>query len=126
MTEKTNQWIPEIVYEAPEDDDGAIQGLPMIHVPEGEVMPSFLMFFEMRNTGRFELLDDGKAMPVVDQELYQFGSMNVLRDNLPVDVYDQVRQALGLAPLAEAVAAGKALTERVRKNVEETVEEEEA
>ena len=43
--------------------------------------------------------------------------MNTLRDNLSSDVYDIVRQTLGLEPLQSAVEKGKKITENIRSKV---------
>lgn len=113
MTAPNKQWVPEIYYE--EMDGGLTSHIPFISVPADETMPKILFMFESRETGEEEVGPDGEPMPIVDLDLHQYGNMNTLRDNLPVDVYDQVRQALGLEALSTAVEKGKKITQTVRE-----------
>jgi len=109
------RWVPEICYE--EEGDGMTSHIPFIEVPTGEAMPAVLFIFETRETGEHEPGPDGEPMPIFDMDLHQYGDMNILRENLPQEIYDQVRQALGLEPLATAVPKGKKITEKIRNNV---------
>jgi hypothetical protein len=45
--------------------------------------------------------------------------MLLLKEGLRPDLYDEVRVCLGLQPLEKAVAAGRNITDSVRKNIEE-------
>ncbi len=110
------QWVPEIYYE--ETEEGLTSHIPFISVPEREVMPKVLFMFESRETGEQEVGPDGEPLPIVDLDLHQYGNMNTLRDNLPTDVYDTVRQALGLEPLKSAVKKGQKITENIRQKAE--------
>ena len=107
------QWVPEIYYE--ETDEGLTSHIPFISVPPEESMPKILFMFESRETGEEEVGPDGEPLPIVDLDLHQYGNMNTLRDNLPTDLYDTVRQALGLEPLGQATEKGKAITESIRE-----------
>ena len=113
MSAPQKQWIPEIYYE--EMEGGMTSHIPFISVPTEESMPKVLFMFKSRETGEEEVGPDGDPMPIVDLDLHQYGNMNTLRDNLPVDVYDQVRQALGLEALSTAVEKGKKITQNVRE-----------
>tara|TARA_A100001011_G_scaffold392400_1_gene479889 strand:+ start:3894 stop:4367 length:474 start_codon:yes stop_codon:yes gene_type:complete len=115
QNERPQQWIPEICYE--DDGDGITSNIPFIEVPLNLEMPKILFIFETRNTGEHEPGPDGEAMPIVDLDLHQYANMNTLRDKLSPALYDTVRQALGLDPLAEAIPAGKKLTQNIRENV---------
>ena len=115
MQEEQRQWVPEICYE--DDGEGITSHIPFIEVPPGMEMPKVLFIFETTDTGEFEPGPDGEPMPIVDLDLHQYGDMNTLRDRLAPHLYDIVRQALGLAPLEEAIPAGQKLTENIRKNV---------
>mgnify|MGYP001403758304 CR=1 FL=1 len=108
-------WIPEIYYE--ETEEGLTSHIPFISVPTEEKMPNVLFMFESRETGEEEIGPGGEPMPIVDLDLHQYANMNTLRDNLPTDVYDTVRQVLGLEPLASAVEKGKQITANVREKV---------
>lgn len=116
MSERT-AWLPEIMYE--EDPSGVSQSLPFILVPEGETMPTFLLVWENSETGEIEPGPNGEEIPIVDAELRQYARMDILKEGLTPDVYDQVRMALGLDPLKTAVAKGRAITSRVRNNLDD-------
>ena len=111
LTQK--QWVPEIYYE--ETEEGLTSHIPFISVPTDESMPKVLFMFESRETGEEEIGPDGEPLPIVDLDLHQYGNMNTLRDNLPSEVYDIVRQALGLERLSTAVEKGKKLTDNIRE-----------
>jgi len=107
--------VPEITYEG--DDDGQLGNLPMVHVPMTEQMPLFLMLWEARENGSFEPGLDGEEVPVVEWDLRQYARMDILKEKLPSQIFDAVRMALGLQPLAIATAKGKEISQRVRENV---------
>ncbi len=111
----TMRWIPEIVYE--EADDGLTSNIPFISVPDGQSMPKILFIFESRETGEFEPGPEGEELPVTEIDLHQYADMNTLRDTLSTDLYNQVRVALGLEPLDEAIKKGQAITEKIRSNL---------
>lgn len=110
-----SNWIPEILYE--ENSDGLSSNIPFIEVPKDEEMPKVLFIFETRETGEFEPGSDGEEVPVMEMDLHQYADMNSLKNNLAPEVYDVVRQALGLLPLKEAVEKGKKITDNVRTKV---------
>lgn len=103
-------WMPEIMYE--EDAPGQAATLPFILVPAEEDMPIFLMLWEYKETGEIEPGMDGEDQPIVQPELRQYARMDVLKDQLSEDAYDDVRVALGLAPLQAATKAGLKITSR--------------
>jgi hypothetical protein len=112
-----NKWFPEIMYE--ENEDGSSSKLPFVLVPKEEEMPSLIYIFESRETGEHEPGLEGEPVPILEMDLHQYADMKVLKENLSVDLYDQVRTCLGLKPLQEAIAAGRKVTSNVRKNIEE-------
>ena len=116
MNTMKKQWVPEIYYE--ETDEGLTSHIPFISVPENESTPKVLFMFESRETGEEEIGPDGMPLPIVDLDLHQYGNMNTLRANLPTNVYDMCRQALGLEPLNTAIEKGKNITEKVREKAE--------
>tara|TARA_R110000765_G_scaffold277381_2_gene375289 strand:- start:254 stop:604 length:351 start_codon:yes stop_codon:yes gene_type:complete len=113
---KTNNWIPEIVYE--ESDDGMTSNIPFIVVPHNEVMPKVVFIFESRETGEFEPNEDGDPVPIMEMDLHQYADMAMLKEGLSPEEYDTVRKVLGLQPMKQAVLAGKVITENIRKNLE--------
>lgn len=113
---KSKQWVPEIAYE--EAEGGITSNIPFISVPQDEEMPKVLFVFESRDTGEIEPGASGEDIPVVELELHQYVDMAVLKLGLTVEEYDRVRFVLGLDPMAKAVAAGKKITDGVRKNIE--------
>ena len=111
-----NNWVPEIVYE--DDENGMTSRIPFIMVPKEEVMPKILFMFESRETGEFEPDIEGNPLPIVDMELHQYADMLYLKKGLPANVYDMVRNCLGLKPLREAASAGSNITNKIRENLE--------
>lgn len=110
---KNNNWVPEIVYE----EDSDLAGLPMIVVPDNEIMPPLLFIWEVSSTGEFEPGPEGEEIPIVDYKLKHFAQMDLLKDKLSAEDYDKVRLALGLSPLKEAIEAGKKITQNIKNNV---------
>jgi hypothetical protein len=107
----TNNWYPEIMYE----EDSKI---PFVPVPENERMPSVLFMFESRETGEHEPGPDGEPLPIVQMDLHQYASMNILKERTTPQQYDNIRLALGLEPLALAAKKGAKLSKNVRNAVE--------
>ena len=112
---KSNNWIPEIMYE--EADDGMSSNIPFIMVPNGEVMPGMIFIFESRDTGEFEPNEEGNPVPIFEMDLHQYADMLTLKHGLDEETYDKVRACLGLQPLREAAVAGKKITDNVRKKL---------
>ena len=111
-----NNWIPEIVYE--DDENGMTSKIPFIMVPKEEKMPKILFMFESRETGEFEPDSSGNPLPIVDMELHQYADMAYLKKGLSVELYDIVRECLGLKPLREAAIFGNNITNKIRENLE--------
>ena len=112
---KSNNWIPEIMYE--EADDGMSSNIHYIMVPNGEVMPGMIFIFESRDTGEFEPNEEGNPVPILEMDLHQYADMLTLKNGLDEETYDKVRACLGLQPLREAAVAGKKITDNVRKKL---------
>ena len=106
-----SKWIPEIMYES--NQEGTSSSIPFIMVPLEESMPNLLYIFESRETGETEPALDGNELPVCEWDLHQYADMAVLKKNLEIDLYDKVREALGLQPMSEAIPAGKKITENI-------------
>ena len=109
------QWVPEIAYE--ESEGGVSSKIPFITVPTGEEMPRMLFIFESRETGEFEPDSEGDEIPVVELNLHQYANMASLKERLTAEEYDRVRFVLGLDPLNKAAAAGKKITDSIRKKL---------
>lgn len=114
---KRTNWVPEILYE--ETAEGESSSLPFVMVPHDQEMPKLLYIFESKDTGRFEPNSEGDPVPVYEWDLHQYADMLVLKNKLEADIYDKVRQALGLEKLADATKKGIATTERIRNNLEQ-------
>ena len=112
----TENWIPEIVYE--DDENGMTSKIPFIMVPPSEQMPKIIFMFESRETGEFEPDIEGNPLPIVDMELHQYADMVYLKKGLSPEVYDMVRDCLGLQPLKTAATAGSNITNKIRENLE--------
>jgi hypothetical protein len=105
MTKNKNRnWVPEIFYE--EAEEGITSQIPFISVPKDHEMPAVLFIFESKNTGEFEIDSSGNPLPIVDLDLFQYANMNLLKEKLSSEVYDEVRSALGLEDLKSASEKG--------------------
>jgi hypothetical protein len=98
-------WIPEIYYE--EDSEGLTKGLPFISVPNDKFMPTALFICEIRDA------EDEKK----DMAIHMFANMSALKVKLNSEVYDDIRIALGLKPLEEAITEGK----KINLNIENKI-----
>lgn len=114
-SDRSNRWIPEIMYE--ESEDGLTSNIPFIQVPEEETMPGMIFIFESRDTGEFEPGPNGEDLPVTDLELHQFCNMSTLKSKLSTEEYDRVRAVLGLEPLKVASQKGTKITQKIRESV---------
>ena len=114
-SDRSNRWIPEIMYE--ESEDGLTSNIPFIQVPEEETMPGMIFIFESRDTGEFEPGPNGEDLPDTDLELHQFCNMSTLKSKLSTEEYDRVRAVLGLEPLKVASQKGTKITQKIRESV---------
>jgi len=114
-SERSNRWVPEIMYE--EAEEGLTSNIPFIQVPAEEVMPGMLFIFESRDTGEFEPGPNGEELPVTDLELHQFCNMSTLKLKLSTHEYDRVRAVLGLEPLKVASQKGTQITQKIRDSI---------
>lgn len=116
MNNKKRTWIPEICYED-YSEDSITGGLPFVSIPTDKEMPNVLFFFGSQETGEFEPDSDGNEQPIVEMEVYQYGCMKYLQENLDQETFDKVRVALGLQKLNEARKEGHKISEKVLDNV---------
>jgi len=116
MSERTSEWIPEILYE--DSDEGLTSNIPFVQVPEDQEMPKMLFIFESRDTGEVEPGPDGEELPVTELDLHQYADMAVLKEKLSWAEYDNVRWALGLEPIATAAMKGQKITSNVKLSVQ--------
>ena len=112
-----NNWYPEIMYE--ESEDGVSSKIPFVLVPEDQKMPELLFVFESRESGEFEPGLDGEPVPILEMDLHQYADMLILKQKLSQETYDEVRIALGLQPMEEAVREGRKITNNIRDNLKE-------
>tara|TARA_Y100001970_G_scaffold293595_1_gene441465 strand:+ start:8564 stop:8932 length:369 start_codon:yes stop_codon:yes gene_type:complete len=118
MSNDKRKWVPEICYED-YNEENLTGGLPFIAIPKEKEMPNILFFFGSTDTGEFEPDAEGNEQPIVEMELYQFACMKYLQEGLKPEVYDQVRQCLGLLALEEARKRGKEQSIKIATNVQQ-------
>ena len=106
------KWVPEIMYEEYEEDSIS-GGLPFIQVPENKEMPDILFVFGSQETGEYEPDQEGNPQPIMEMELFQYANMAYLKNDLSPEVYDQVRECLGLEPLGVAKKKGMKQSEKI-------------
>ena len=111
MSDK-RKWVPEIMYEE-YDEDSISGGLPFIQVPSDKEMPDIIFMFGSTETGEFEPDLEGNPQPIMEMELFQYANMHYLKESLDLDVYDQVRNVLGLEPLNVAKQKGMKRSEKI-------------
>jgi len=110
-------WHPEIMYE--ESEDGLSSKIPFVMVPKDQTMPELIYVFESRETGEHEPGLSGEMLPIIEMDLHQYADMKVLKEKLDTETYDNVRGALGLFPLKEAIDKGRQISDKIIKNIEE-------
>ena len=112
-------YIPELLYEAPNYPGEKVSPIPYIEIPKDKDMPSGLFVMEYRKTGEQEVGDSGKPEEIMDgpyPHMYvDFKHVEtVLLESFPeidiVSAVDKIRVGLGLKPL---VKARKELLDRV-------------
>lgn len=115
-------YIPELLYEAPNYPGEKVSPIPYIEIPKDKDMPSGLFVMEYRKTGEHEVGDSGKPEEIMDgphPHMYvDFKHVEaVLLESFPeIDIasaVDKIRVGLGLKPLAKARKEGNELLDRV-------------
>jgi hypothetical protein len=115
-------YIPELLYEAPNYPGEKVSPIPYIEIPKDKDMPSGLFVMEYRKTGEHEVGDSGKPEEIMDgpyPHMYvDFKHVEaVLVESFPeidiVSAVDKIRVGLGLKPLAKARKEGNELLDRV-------------
>ena len=115
MSKQPSNWVPEICYE--EEAEGISSHIPFVQVPSSEEMPKILYIFESRETGEHEPGLDGNPVPVIQLDLHQYADLAVLKSKFDEESYNNVRLALGLEPLEDAIEKGARITENIREKV---------
>jgi len=115
-------YIPELLYEAPNYPGEKVSPIPYIEIPKDKDMPSGLFVMEYRKTGENEVGDSGKPEEIMDgpyPHMYvDFKHVEaVLLESFPeidiVSAVDKIRVGLGLKPLVKARKEGNELLDRV-------------
>ena len=115
-------FIPEILYEAPNYPGEKVSPIPYMVIPKDKDMPVGLFIMRYSQTGEYEVGDDGKPDEIMDgphpHMFVDFKHLeNVLHESFPNlhmgDAVDKIRVGLGLKPLAKARKDGNDLIERV-------------
>ena len=115
-------YIPELLYEAPNYPGEKVSPIPYIEIPKDKDMPSGLFVMEYRKTGEQEVGDSGKPEEIMDgpypHRYVDFKHVEaVLLESFPeidiVSAVDKIRVGLGLKPLVKARKEGNELLDRV-------------
>ena len=115
-------FIPEILYEAPNYPGEKVSPIPYMVIPKDKDMPVGLFIMRYSQTGEYEVGDSGKPDEIMDgphpHMFVDFKHLeNVLHESFPNlhmgDAVDKIRVGLGLKPLAKARKDGNDLIERV-------------
>lgn len=97
MAEKVNIKVPILYYNEPEDggEPAGVDLFPYIDVEQDEEFPKALFIQEWRNTGEFEITNDGN-MPIVERDIKLFVNADVLKSSLTEEQFIEIRAAIGL------------------------------
>lgn len=115
-------FIPEILYEAPNYPGEKVSPIPYMVIPKDKDMPVGIFVMRYSQTGEYEVGDDGKPDEIMDgphpHMFVDFKHLEtVLHESFPNlhmgDAVDKIRVGLGLKPLAKARKDGNDLIERV-------------
>lgn len=121
-------FIPEILYEAPNYIGEKVSPIPYMVIPKNKDMPAGLFLMEYRQTGEQEVGDSGKPEEIMDgpyPHMYvDFKHVEkVLLDSFKdIDInvaVDKIRVGLGLMPLTKARADGNEIINRVVEKANE-------
>jgi hypothetical protein len=105
-----SKWVPEICYEEMgREGETFTGGLPFIDVPDGHSMPGVLFMYESRKVD-----DECLEKEII---LHSYANMMQLKKSLSEEDYDNVRRALGLKSLSDAVVLGKEINDKIVSNI---------
>lgn len=130
MTKQSRKidFIPEILYEAPNYPGEKVSPIPYMVIPKNKDMPAGLFLMEYHQTGEQEVGDSGKPEEIMDgpyPHMYvDFKHVEkVLLDSFKdIDInvaVDNIRIGLGLKPLVKARADGNEIINRVVEKANE-------
>jgi hypothetical protein len=130
MTKQSRKvdFIPEILYEAPNYPGEKVSPIPYMVIPKNKDMPAGLFIMEYHQTGEQEVGDSGKPEEIMDgpyPHMYvDFKHVEkVLLDSFKdIDInvaVDKIRVGLGLNPLVKARADGNEIINRVVEKANE-------
>lgn len=120
MTTKPKLKQPEIFYE---DPDASHSEFPFIQTQKDEKMPSLLWVFDYHDSGEFEPDLKGNPVAIVDQIPHTYCNLQVLKEKLRPELFDEVRGAFGLMPLKESAKLGQEKLDKIFANVEKMKED---
>ena len=112
--------LPEICYDEPVQDQKP-NPFPFVCVKKGKTMPSVLFIEERKETGEFEVGEQGLPVEIVDCQMRKFVDIELLKERLPADLNDTVRIALGMKPLKQAQALGQKIINRATRNAKNNI-----
>jgi len=97
MAEKVNVRVPILYYNEPEGggEPAGVDLFPYIDVQKDEEFPKVLFVQEWRETGEFEITNDGN-MPIVERDIKLFVNADILKDHLTEEQYFDIRTKAGL------------------------------
>lgn len=117
-----SKWVPNIYYE--ENGEGITGGLPFIDVPYGRSMPGCLFICESKDYRDLsQETKDNLDLEHLEREIvmHSYANMTILRQKLSPELFDEVREAIGLQPLQKAVLEGTKKTMEIQKNIDNLI-----
>lgn len=108
--------FPILFYEESQPGE-PVNPIPYIEMEKEEEFPTVLFVHEYRHTDEFEPDSEGNPTPIFDVLMHCFVGLETLKHKLSPDLYDTVRVALGMQPLAEASKEGQKILDKVHENL---------
>lgn len=108
--------FPILFYEESQPGE-PVNPIPYIEMEKEEEFPTVLFVHEYRHTDEFEPDSEGNPTPIFDMLMHCFVDLETLKHKLSPDLYDTVRVALGMQPLAEASKEGQKILDKVHENL---------
>ena len=121
-TNRKLDFIPEMLYEAPNYPGEKTSPIPYMVIPKDKDMPAGIFVMEYKQTGEYEVGDAGKPEEITDgpypHMFIDFKHLEaVLHKEFPrlnmKKAIDKIRVGMGMKPLAQAKKDGNEILERV-------------
>lgn len=97
MAEKLNMKVPILYYNEPENSKEEPTGVdlfPYIEVAPNEEFPRALFIQEWRETGEYEITNEGD-MPIVERDIKLFINADIIKSAVDESSFEKIKVAAG-------------------------------